>query len=330
MVKHAGGLQVGDRVAVAGVNVGIVKGMQLREGAVEIAFLVDQKQRIYRDAWATVAWSGLLGTRYVDITMGTPQAGVLKPGDTLAMTEAYTPELLLDKMDGALSDVRNLLAEKAVESFKALPEKLDKALSSITALTDDARSPKSTIGKLLSSDEVYQKLTDATENMRLASEEVLRIAKNNSANIEKLITNISDAAPQVKETVASLNKIVSQAEQGKGALMKLLTDEKMGQEVEKVLSSLGDFAVQLEQGQGLLKRLATDQKLAADLAEGVESLKKVAVRLEQGEGSVGMFLKDEKAYKEFESLLAEVRDLVRSVKEQIPVGAFGSVISGAF
>lgn len=329
-VKHAAGLQVGDPVAVAGVKVGTVKNLKLETDNVDLTLLIDKTAKIHKDALGVIAWSGLLGARYVDITMGAPASATLKGGDQLPMKEAYRPETLIDKLDVVFASVHDMMTGPSADSFKALPKKIDTALTSLTSVTEDLRSGKGTLGKLLTSDETQVKLEAAFKSVQEAADQVRDIAKKNSENIDKTISSLGDVGPQIKDAVANLNSILKDAKEGKGPFMKLLTDEKMATDLQDTITSLKAFSDKLQSGEGVIGRLSTDKALADDVAVALKNLKDVSDRLGKGEGTLGKLLTDEQGYQDFQKLMAEARDLLRSIKEQIPVGAFGSAISGAF
>jgi len=50
----------------------------------------------------------------------------------------------------------------------------------------------------------------------------------------------------------------------------------------------------------------------------------------KGEGTVGKLINDPSVFEEMKKVIQEGREAVRGAKEQIPVGAFTSVVFGAF
>ncbi len=329
-VQHGAGLQNGDTVSVAGVKVGVVKGLKLEPGDVDLTLLIDKQNHIHRDSVGVIAWQGLLGARYVDITMGKPEAPYLKAGETLAMKEAFRTETLVDKFDTIFSELHDTITGPSAEGFKTLPAKIDKALTSITEVTDDLRSGKGTLGKLLTSDETKDKLETAFKSVQEAADQVRDTINKNSANIDKAAASLGDVGPQLKEAIDNLNSIVKDVKEGKGTLAKLLNDEKMATDLQSTIDNLKSFADGLQSGKGLMGRLSNDKQLADDVTTAINNLKDISQKLQAGQGTLGKLLTDEGAYKQFDGLLSEARDLLRTLKEQIPVGAFGSAIGSAF
>src|SRR5580765_1649858 len=88
-LADAGGLQRGDRVRVAGVQVGTVRQVSLHDRAVLAEISVDGDLGLPRDSRATLQASGAFGGRYLALQPGTA-AATLARGDTLSAVRAAT------------------------------------------------------------------------------------------------------------------------------------------------------------------------------------------------------------------------------------------------
>jgi len=345
-VKHAAGLEVGDTVAVAGLAVGKVTDMRLstEDDWVHIEMSIDRRFAINKGSTGVISWSGLLGGRYVDITRDTESVGYLTPGDELQMREAIRPDEIFGKLQTVVADLSGVISGEQFKGFGDLLPKLDRGLTSlntmvpkieegfagITRLVKDLREGKGTFTRLLQSDELYNKFNTVADDLKSASGEVSRVVKARSDDLDKIIADLRETSPQLKEAVASLRDLAEKGRKGEGPLMKLLTDKKMAEDLDKAVASLRRFAAQIDTGKGLLKRLVTDEALAKDLEETVANLKRVSESLAKGEGTAGRLMTDPKLYQELKDLVAEARDMLRDIKEQIPVGALGSAVGSVF
>jgi phospholipid/cholesterol/gamma-HCH transport system substrate-binding protein len=61
------GLEVGDRVEVAGVRVGRVEGLEMGRGYITVSFTVDETLRLGEDTRARIKVSNLLGSKYLEL-----------------------------------------------------------------------------------------------------------------------------------------------------------------------------------------------------------------------------------------------------------------------
>jgi phospholipid/cholesterol/gamma-HCH transport system substrate-binding protein len=88
---------------------------------------------------------------------------------------------------------------------------------------------------------------------------------------------------EAKETLANLNKVSRQIEEGQGTLGKLVKDDALYLETKatmvearETLGSLNKVAKQIEEGKGTLGKLATDDSLYDDTRRAVKSVNKAA------------------------------------------------------
>jgi phospholipid/cholesterol/gamma-HCH transport system substrate-binding protein len=86
---NATGLQPGDIVRIAGVQVGKIKGVQLRRQAGQyyatVSFTVLASQHMTNHSDASIAFENLLGQRYLDVTQGDPGGAPLPSGSTIPL-----------------------------------------------------------------------------------------------------------------------------------------------------------------------------------------------------------------------------------------------------
>ena len=168
-----GGLAVGDKVRVQGVDAGVVAAIEppkVPGGSVVVVLRVDDRLRslVRSDAVATIASEGVVGGKIVEIVPGEPDAAPLPVGGTLR-TEAPT------ELADLLADARSALAR--VES---VAEAAEVGIGEVNAIAATIRSGRGTIGRLIADDEAYQKLvavTDRGERALVALDENLDAMK---------------------------------------------------------------------------------------------------------------------------------------------------------
>ncbi|MGB3549822.1 MAG: outer membrane lipid asymmetry maintenance protein MlaD [Candidatus Binatus sp.] len=81
------GLKTGDQVQLAGVQVGKITQIELKDMRARVAMRVDDGVPIDKDAIASIKTSGIIGDKYVSIALG-PSDLILKDGDTIRQTES--------------------------------------------------------------------------------------------------------------------------------------------------------------------------------------------------------------------------------------------------
>jgi len=81
------GLKAGDQVQLAGVQIGKVVQIGLKDFRARVAMRVDDGVAIDADAIAAVKTSGIIGDKYVSIALG-PSDRILRDGDTIRQTQS--------------------------------------------------------------------------------------------------------------------------------------------------------------------------------------------------------------------------------------------------
>ena len=84
---NSGGLKNGSSVVIAGVDVGRVKSIALDDYEARVVMLVSSDVRITDDAMASIKTKGLIGEKFIEITVGGSEK-ILKPGGRIRDTES--------------------------------------------------------------------------------------------------------------------------------------------------------------------------------------------------------------------------------------------------
>ncbi len=146
-----GGINVGDRVRVQGMDAGVVERIEAPAqpgGTVTLWFRIDERLRslVREDAKAQIASQGVVGAKVVEIRPGKPDAPALPESGRLA-SEA-TPELS-DLIRDATSSL------KRIDTVAAAAEK---GLGEINAIASSIREGKGTMGRLVKDEDAYRRL----------------------------------------------------------------------------------------------------------------------------------------------------------------------------
>lgn len=83
----ASGLKSGSTVEIAGVEVGRVRGIMLKEDRAMVTLAVSNTVKLYTDTIASIKTRGIIGEKFLALSPG-GGGDPLKPGDTIRDTEA--------------------------------------------------------------------------------------------------------------------------------------------------------------------------------------------------------------------------------------------------
>lgn len=181
------GLEDGDFVRIAGVEVGKVKSISVDGGAVAVVeFSVDPSVVLTEGTKAAIRWANPIGDRYMALLDKPGSAGKLNPGATIpaARTE---PALDLDTLLGGFRPL-----------FRALDPEQVNTLSS--ALIEAFQGEGATIGSFLTQ--------TASVTSTLADRDVL--IGQVITNLDAVLGSIGDQNDQLAKTVDSLADLVKE------------------------------------------------------------------------------------------------------------------------
>jgi phospholipid/cholesterol/gamma-HCH transport system substrate-binding protein len=333
--SSANGLEAGSAITLAGVKVGKVKAVTIEGDRIAAHMLIDRGQVVRSDAVASITMGGLLGNKFIDITLGSTSADPLPPGSVVKSVDAPDVNSLLRKVEAAVGNIQDLTGsfEGSKDFFKSLKEagpKLNQVLGSLQEITDKIKKGEGTVGKLVADDSLYKQAQEIAASLRTASEKLAKILGENEADIRGTMTAIKDVAPQFKEAVANLTSIAKKIEKGEGTIGKLVNDPTLYEDLKKAMSNIQTLVAKVEKGEGTLGKFMSDDTFYKDARDAVANLKSVAAKIDQGEGTIGKLVNDPTLFDELKKVVLEGREAVRGAKEQIPIGAFTSVLFSAF
>jgi phospholipid/cholesterol/gamma-HCH transport system substrate-binding protein len=83
----ASGLKPGSTIEIAGVEVGRVRGILLKEDRATVTLAVNNEIKLYTDTIASIKTRGIIGEKFLALSPG-GGGDPLKPGDTIRDTES--------------------------------------------------------------------------------------------------------------------------------------------------------------------------------------------------------------------------------------------------
>jgi phospholipid/cholesterol/gamma-HCH transport system substrate-binding protein len=152
--SDATGLNKGDDIRIAGVKVGSVKTVKIKdEDQALVSFTVATSAIVTKSSTATIRYRNLVGQRYISLTQGVGNLGQLAPKSTIPMSRTAPALDLTVLFNGfkplfaALSpaDINKLSAE-IVQIFQGEGGNLNQLLSSTASLTNTLADRDQVIG----------------------------------------------------------------------------------------------------------------------------------------------------------------------------------------
>ncbi len=166
MFKNVNGLQVGNNVRFAGINVGVVEDILIMtDSSVKVVLTLnnDVKKFIKKDAKISIGSDGLMGDKLVIITPGGGTSNVpVKGGEQLTA-------------------VNPLDVDKVISKFTKIADNAGDLIEGLAAIVNKVNSGKGSIGRLLNNDKMARNM-----------ENTVKQAQTTMANVHKTTGTLNE------------------------------------------------------------------------------------------------------------------------------------------
>jgi phospholipid/cholesterol/gamma-HCH transport system substrate-binding protein len=239
-------LKVGDRVKMAGVEIGHIDRISLDEqqNKVKVTLKLRKEVVVRSDSVASVRFTGLMGQSYISVDFGSPGGTALTEDQYVSTKETPDMAAVMAKIDSVASGVENLtktftgdkidnLLGPFTDFLKANREPLTATIANIKVVTEQIKEGKGTVGRLIMEDTLY--------NTALAT-----------------VSNLDLTATEIKATVADAHKVVDQINAGQGTIGKLVKDEALYKETTASMTNLKEILQKVNNGTGTVGKLINE------------------------------------------------------------------------
>jgi phospholipid/cholesterol/gamma-HCH transport system substrate-binding protein len=272
-------LKVGDRVKVAGVEVGRVEKILLDKtnNLVRVVMKVRPHSGIKTDSQVSVRFTGLMGQNFVSVNFGSPDAPEATDGAVLNAEPTTDLNSMMKKIDAVATGVENItksftgdkienLLGPFTDFLKANQAPLTATIANMSSISSQISQGKGTIGKLIYDDSLYNTASAAVTNLQ---------------------GTLQDASAELKLTLADARKIVDQINSGQGTVGKLVKDDTLYRETTAAMSNAREILQKVNSGQGSIGKIVNDQDLYRNANMTMQKLDQATEGLEdQGPLSV--------------------------------------------
>jgi len=259
-------LKIGDRVKMAGVEVGRVEDIELADNAVRVTMQLNRGVKVKTDSIATIKFAGLLGQNFVELTFGSPDAP--DADSTTYLTSVDQPDLseIMQKLDNVATGVENLtksfsgdeignLLGPFTDFLKQNSEPLTIAISNLSSVSSQIKSGQGTIGSLIYSNDLHDS------------------AIATLSSLETAVTNI-------QVTLGDAQTIMTDLKAGQGTVGKMLTDATLYNETTASMTSLREILDKINRGQGTVGKLVNDEQFYNNAKLTLQKMEKSVESLE--------------------------------------------------
>lgn len=219
--KEGYNLQVGAPVKLFKTDIGKVKKITLVEDkvSVELAILKEYSGRIRKDTVASVESPTIIGSEYVSIRPGSPKEPAIPArGEIKSESKKTLDDILKEfevektakKLIGALqnlSDIIEQLQDPAGPLFSSL-RSIDEALKDVKAIIAGVENGEGTVGGLIKSDELLEKINDAMDKI----DQILANVEKGSEDVPAITKSTKRGIQETRDAVREIDRLVKAAQ----------------------------------------------------------------------------------------------------------------------
>ena len=292
-------LKEGDEIRMAGVKIGEVFRTQLAGRRAEAILRIGSQFRIKSDATATIVMSGLIGTNYIAINLGSIDAPDLPPGAEILTR--VTP------------DINSVMTE-----IGALSGRLEDALGTLgSAFGGDSDQPGIVLlGHRRDQPGIVEKLD--------------QLITENREKVGATLTNIQQITEKINEGEGTLGRIIADPTLHDELVSAVNEIKRSATEAKAVIANAQAIVDQVKSGQGTIGTLVYDRKAGDDLRASIANLREVSDKIARGEGTIGKLLSDDSLIRDAQSIMRKADRALDGLEDIGPISAVGAVANGLF
>ena len=225
LFSDVAGLPTKAKVKIAGVEVGSIKRIALEGNMAKVTVRIDSDVRVHSDAQASILSTGIIGTKFLELTMGSQEAPILKDGDTIKGLSPVSIEKVMSTVMDKLDVVFGVFES---EEGRNMGPNLAKTIQNLREIT-------ATLHKAISAQD--EKLAETIDNFHSFSKDMAAITADNRENVTLAIRDIKGSAEK-------LDRMLSRLDKGEGTIGKLMSDKEMGEDLKETFKQLKESTQQ--------------------------------------------------------------------------------------
>lgn len=239
--ENAKGLKPGNLVRFAGVDIGNIKDISIKDNRVLVDISVDKKYQIPENSIFTIGADGLLGEKYVDVVPPKePNGAYIKSGSVITGSNPKGIDEFLDKSSDVLKKLENVLdSMNNIVGDKELQDSLKKTVVNMDKITGNIEA-----------------LTGSMADILLA----------NQSQIDLMIKNLSATSTSLNNTMARLDSM----------LERIDNNGQTGDNIAKIVDNIASISKRVDNMAKSLENVTTDDKTAVKIRETIDNANKAS------------------------------------------------------
>ncbi|PIR16325.1 MAG: hypothetical protein COV46_08750 [Deltaproteobacteria bacterium CG11_big_fil_rev_8_21_14_0_20_49_13] len=236
--RDISGLRTGAPIQLAGLKVGFVDQVKFPESLaakdIMLTLMISKKfqTRIRQDSIATVNTQGLLGDKFIYISVGSEDQPVLKDNDAIESRETVSLYDFAEKSSEILEDVKN--ASTSVAQFftdmSSSKKDMKETLRSMRDILGQVKSGKGLVGAMLYDPKGKDVVSDIGASLKMLRDIIGRVDDEDkkTAAVGGILKNLRQASDDLKDVMNRINN-------GQGTIGGLVNDPSIYNDLRSLM-----------------------------------------------------------------------------------------------
>ncbi len=256
----AAGLSVNTHIKVAGVDIGVIKRINLKNGKALVTLDVYSNYKIPQDSIALIKSKSLLGERYLEIRFGHSNK-YLKNGDFITNTESATDI-------GSLVSNINKIFSNQKSGNAGLSEAISKISQLVVSLNGVVEENRETLKLAIA------QTKNAMDNFNTSMELVKKLVQENKQDMRAAVENARLSMEKLNQTLDNLYFMTYKMKNGKGTIGKFVNDDSIYKNLNSASSNIENISRKINNGEGTIGKFVNNDSVYNNLNDTLKYIKK--------------------------------------------------------
>lgn len=230
-IENASGLIKNSPVNVAGIKVGMIKDIKLRNGKAIVEMVIRPEVELTGASKVEIRANGILGDKHVEIVPGSPNGPMIKDGgeilvveDNASIDRLVTEVSKITQSLGAVVDnIRDATEGDDTKPIGKIVNNIEKLTSNLSELVDDKK------------DEVAD-LIDHLNNISESLDELV-----NEEGESGFQARFHNSMARLESALGNIDEISGKINRGEGTIGRLVNDEETVEELNTAIAGINSF-----------------------------------------------------------------------------------------
>jgi phospholipid/cholesterol/gamma-HCH transport system substrate-binding protein len=252
----SGGINTGDKVRIAGMDVGKVEGLKIDGDHILLKFSIGTNS-IGTESRLAIKTDTILGKKVLDVEARGTNA--LRPGATLPLGQSTTPYQIYDAFFDVTKAAQGWDIDTVKQSLHVLSDTVDQTYPHLSAALDGVAKFSDTIGKR----------DEQVKHLLAQANQVATILGDRSDQVDRLLVNAKTLLAAFNERGRAINALLSNVAAFSEQVKGLINDNPNLNHVLEQLRTVSDILV--ERKDDVAKGLTEVGKFLPSLNEAIAS-----------------------------------------------------------